>query len=141
MDVSSKVTPNVLKKVRRILVVDDDEDLAQSYRDLLEAHGLIVHLARNGVEALKRIMRFEIDAIVCDLMMPHMAGDMFYMAVERTKPDLCKRFIFITGYEGDPEISEFIQRVNGVVLYKPVTIEKILATLTVLANRFPADAK
>jgi hypothetical protein len=44
---------------------------------------------------------------------------MFYLAVERTKPHLCKRFIFMTGHRGDPKIDEFIRRVKGLMLWKP----------------------
>ena len=72
-------------RIRSVLVVDDDVELAMMYKELLGSQGYIVHTAPNGVEALKLIMRHEVDAIICDMMTPHMAGDTFYMAVERVK--------------------------------------------------------
>ena len=117
------------------MVVDDDVELAMIYKELLGSQGFMVTVAPDGVEALKEIMRKEIDAIICDMMMPHMAGDMFYMAVERVKPSLCNRFIFVTSYEGNPKIEAFFKKVNGVVLYKPVTLGKLIGTLNLLEQK------
>lgn len=121
--------------IQRILVVDDDVVLSMIYKDLLGSQGFIAFTAPNGVAALKILMKEDIDAIICDLMMPHMAGDMFYLATERVKPQLCKRFIFVTAYEGHPKYEAFFKKVNAVVLYKPVTIGKITGTLRLLNER------
>ncbi|MHB8521144.1 MAG: response regulator [Limisphaerales bacterium] len=128
-------------KVKHILVVDDDVELAESYKELLESYGYAVTTVSNGVEALKVIMNMDVDAILCDLMMPHMAGDMFYLAVERVKPHLCQRFVFVTAYEGHPQFAQFLKKVNAVALYKPVTLGKLLGTLSVLFSRNPAGTK
>ena len=100
-----------------------------------QRQGYIVNTAPNGVEALKLIMRHEVDAIICDMMTPHMPGDMFYMAVERVKPNLCARFIFVTSYEGNPKNEAFFKKVNGIVLYKPTTLGKLMGTLNLLSQR------
>lgn len=130
------------RRIRSVLVVDDDVELAMMYKELLGSQGLIVNTAPNGVEALKIIMRLEVDAIICDMMMPHMPGDMFYLAVERVKPHLCARFIFVTSYEGNPKIESFFKKVNGIVLYKPTTLGKLMGTLNLLSQRMAgADKK
>jgi CheY-like chemotaxis protein len=131
---TSSIQPLDLK-VKHILVVDDDVELSQSYKELLESYGYMVTTVTNGVEALKNIMNMDVDAILCDLMMPHMAGDMFYLAVERVKPHLCQRFIFVTAYEGHPQFAPFLKKINAVALYKPVTLGKLLGTLNVLFSR------
>ena len=128
-------------KNRHILVVDDDPDVAQSYKDMLQANDYMVSTCSNGVEALKMVMQMDVDAIFCDMMMPQMAGDMFYMAVERVKPHLCKRFIFVTGYEGNPKYEAFFKKVTGIVLYKPVTLGKLLGTLTITFKRIDQESK
>ena len=122
-------------RIRSVLVVDDDVELAMMYKELLGSQGYIVNTAPNGVEALKLIMRHEVDAIICDMMTPHMAGDTFYMAVERVKPNLCARFIFVTSYEGNPKNEAFFKMVNGIVLYKPTTLGKLMGTLNLLSQR------
>tara|TARA_B100000676_G_scaffold262895_1_gene274280 strand:- start:925 stop:1203 length:279 start_codon:yes stop_codon:yes gene_type:complete len=82
------------------------------------------------------------DAIICDIMVPHMPGDMFYVAVEeRVRPELCKRFIFVTSYEGNPKIESFFKTNNSIVLYKPVTFGKLMGTLNLLNQRILAEEK
>ena len=129
------------RRIRSILVVDDDVELAMMYKELLGSQGYIVNTAPNGVEALKSIMRYEVDAIICDMMMPHMPGDMFYTAVERVKPHLCQRFIFVTSYEGNPKVEAFFKKVNGIVLYKPTTLGKLMGTLNLLNQRLANSEK
>jgi CheY-like chemotaxis protein len=113
-------------KRHHVLVVDDNLELAQTYKHLLEEHGYVVTLAPNGVLALKIILKADVDAIVCDLKMPQLEGDMFYMTVERVKPSLCPRFIFITGMGADPKFQKFIKQVQVPVLFKPVAIHVLL---------------
>jgi CheY-like chemotaxis protein len=132
---------SVANPLRRLLIVDDDLDLIQIYKSLFESHNYIVTTMHNGVEALKHIMKTDVDAVICDLMMPNMCGDMFYLAVERVKPHLCERFIFVTGYENHPQFGEFLKKTKPVVLYKPVTMGKLLGTLSCLTERLMAKRK
>ncbi len=129
------------RRIQSVLVVDDDVELAMIYKELLGSQGYIVSVSPNGAEALKFLMKQDVDAIICDMMMPHMAGDMFYMAVERVKPQLCQRFIFVTAYDSNPKILEFFKKVKAVPLYKPVTLSKVLGTLNILNQRLVDAAK
>lgn len=104
---------------RKILVLDDDKDLIFLIKEFLAAQHFDVIAVENGVEGVKQVMATDFDVILCDMAMPKLPGDMFYLAVERTKPHLCKRFIFMTGHRGDPKIDEFIRRVKGLMLWKP----------------------
>lgn len=113
-------------EIRNILLVDDDAALAESLRNLLEAHNFVVTVARNGTEGIKEVMALDFDAVVCDMMMPGMAGDMFFLAVQRTKPALCRRFVFITGHGDEPKVDAFIRSVGGLVLHKPVRIDDLV---------------
>ena len=123
------------KRVHTVLVVDDDVELAMMYQELLGSQGLDVQTAPNGVDALKHIMSHTPDAIICDIMMPHMPGDMFYVAVERVKPELCDKFIFVTSYEGNPKIEAFFKANDALVLYEPVTLGKLMGSLNLLNQR------
>ncbi len=58
----------------RILVVDDDPDLATAFRRMLAQEGYEVDQARSGVEALEMIDRGGIDLILLDIHMPEMDG-------------------------------------------------------------------
>ncbi|MBP7126404.1 response regulator [Myxococcota bacterium] len=56
---------------RRILVIDDDEDLVQSTTALLRARGFDAEGARNGTEGIAKIRDFRPDLLVLDVMMDH----------------------------------------------------------------------
>ncbi len=122
-------------KKRHVLVVDDEVDLTLAYKQLLEAHNYSVSTAPNGVLALKCILNRDVDAIVCDLKMPQLEGDMFYVTVEKMKPQLCERFIFITGVPDNPKFQPFIRKMESHVLLKPVSGERLLETLATLFAR------
>jgi len=117
---------------RHVLLVDDNAELAQTYRELLEAFDYWVTTAGNGQEALKFLGANEVDAIVCDLSMPHMEGDEFYEAARRARPEVARRFIFLTGHMNNPRFDPFLKRENLRVLYKPVPMHNLLEALKTL---------
>jgi len=129
---------NWLAASNAVLVVEDDESLAQAMREYLESYGYHVDCANDGVEGIKKIMVNDYAVIVCDLVMPNLAGDMFYKGVERVKPHLCKRFVFITGYKDNSKTDEFLRSINGLVLWKPfrfhVLMENIQAIMAKTKN-------
>ncbi|GEM_PF-354341 len=118
-------------EIKRILLLDDDIELADTLKLLLESHNFVVTTVNNGVEGLREIMALDFDLIMCDMMMPHMPGDMFYLAVQRTKPELCKRFIFITGYPDEPKVVAFLTKIDKpIVLRKPVNNDELIRTIS-----------
>jgi CheY-like chemotaxis protein len=122
--------------IKSILLLDDDIELADTLKQLLETHNFVVTTVPSGVEGVKEIMHFDFDIIMCDMMMPKMPGDMFYFAVQRTKPQLCSRFIFITGYPDKPEVMHFLAGLpDAVVLNKPVSDEELVRTISFVLKR------
>lgn len=124
--------------IKSILLLDDDVSLANTLKLLLESHNFVVTTAYNGVEGLREVMAMDFDIIMCDMMMPRMPGDMFYLAVERTKPHLCDRFIFITGHADNPKVTAFLKGLNALVLYKPVVKEDLIRAISFILKK--ADA-
>jgi CheY-like chemotaxis protein len=112
-----------------ILLLDDEGDFTATLTSILEAHGYMVTVVGNAADGIKRLMHRDFSAIICDLMMPGLPGDMFYLAVERTKPHLCRRFIFITGYPEDPKFSEFLKQNKVPALFKPFKTQDLLDAL------------
>jgi DNA-binding NtrC family response regulator len=122
-------------EIKSILLLDDDIELADTLKHLLESHNFIVTTVKNGVEGLHEIMRLDFDVIMCDILMPQMAGDMFYIAVQRTKPHLCDRFIFITGHADNPKVTEFLSKTNALALYKPVNSEDLVRSISFVLKK------
>ena len=112
-----------------VLIVDDDLELSSIYRHLLETFNYEVNTAANGKVALEKILSRDMDAIICDLRMPELEGDLFYSTIERVKPYLCRRFIFLTGAADDPKYHSFLNQVKSPVLHKPVHPEQLLMEL------------
>ena len=60
--------------MKKILVVDDEENIRFLYKEELEEDGFQVELAKNGEEALLKITVFQPDLITLDIKMPGMDG-------------------------------------------------------------------
>jgi CheY-like chemotaxis protein len=59
---------------RRILVADDHDEVREALRDILQDEGSSVVAARNGAEALDRLLAGSFDAAVLDVRMPGLTG-------------------------------------------------------------------
>jgi CheY-like chemotaxis protein len=114
---------------RHVLVVDDDIELALTYQELLQAQGYEVSTAADGREALKLVLSHNVDAIVCDLSMPELTGDLFYREVGLARPQLLKRFVFLTGKVDDPLYESFLKSIAAPVLSKPTSVDCLLGKL------------
>ncbi len=123
---------------RNILLVEDDHTFAEHLRLILESHKFVVTQAVDGVDGLKKIMAADFDVVLCDMLMPNLPGDMFFMAVERTKPALTKRFIFITGHQSDPKVAAFLKRVRGLCLFKPFQMHELLDMIQIVLKKSAA---
>ena len=117
---------------KRILLVEDDAELAAMLKEFLEAYCYVVSTVTNGVDALKAVMERVYELIICDVLMPKLPGDAFYYAVQRLKPALCERFIFITAHGETQRMQEFLNHVSGMVLLKPFHVEDLLQTMLLL---------
>lgn len=118
-----------------VLILEDDPVLAGMLKDFLHEKNFLVTHVTGGAEGVQKIMAADFDVILCDMVMPGFPGDMFYRAVERSRPQLCKRFIFMTGHTGDPKIDSFIRKVHGLMLWKPFQIHEVLEAIKAVTRK------
>jgi DNA-binding response OmpR family regulator len=118
-----------------ILLLEDEADYAETLKEYLESYDYSVTVVCDGVQGMKKVIEKDFDILICDLLMPNLPGDMFYRGVERVKPHLAKRFIFITGHRGDPRIADFLKKVRCLTLFKPFDLHVLLESLAVLGRR------
>lgn len=115
-----------------VLVLEDDIGFGDALRLFLEAQGFAVTRVTDGAEGLRQILAADFDYIICDMVMPNMTGEQFYQAVEQRRPELCKRFIFMTGHHADPRSDIFIRRVRGLMLWKPFPLADLLTAIQIV---------
>ena len=120
---------------RKILLLEDDPQFKEIMKEFLSSHGFDVVAVQNGVEGVHEVLAGDFEVILCDMMMPTLPGDMFFRAVERMRPHLCDRFIFMTGHRGNPKVSEFIKVVNGTMLAKPFHVDDLLEMIAFVQVR------
>ena len=113
--------------LKAVLVVDDDKQLASALQWILADENYLVDVAFDGEEALLKVKVHEYDVVICDVMMPRLRGDEFYVQAKKLRPHLEKRFIFITGFVADKEIREFLDARRLKHLIKPFPIQELIA--------------
>ncbi|MBJ6760583.1 PAS domain S-box protein [Myxococcaceae bacterium JPH2] len=111
-----RATPAPLKG--RVLVVDDEPAVGRVLQRLLREHH--VEMATSGRQALERLARGpDFDAVLCDVMMPDLAGRDVYEAVRREHPGFERRFVFVSGGAFTAGAREFLASIPNVLLEKP----------------------
>src|SRR6186713_275539 len=84
---------------KRILLVDDDYEIIESMRMLLESKGYTVLVARDGNQGLAMAERENPDLLILDMMMPKRSGFLVLEKLRRSRPEPM-RIIMITANEG-----------------------------------------
>jgi DNA-binding response OmpR family regulator len=113
--------------LKAVLVVDDDQQLASALQWILRDENYLVDVAFDGAEALLKVKVHEYDAVICDLMMPRLRGDEFYLQAREMRPHLEDRFIFITGFAADSQLKNFLDNNQLPHLAKPFPIKDLIA--------------
>ena len=121
-------------EMKAILLVDDDKQLASALQWILADQNFLVDVAYDGEEAIAKITAHEYDAVVCDLIMPRMRGDEVFLKAQTMRPNLSKRFVFITGFATDPKISNFLTTHRVKYLVKPFPVEELIGCIKKLLS-------
>ena len=113
---------------RRVLVVDDNEDAADSLAQALRLAGHEVDVAYNGMCALARVRTRSPDFVLCDLGLPELSGFDFARAIRREHADRI-RLVAISGYARPEDIRRSLEAGFDAHLAKPAQsadIERLL---------------
>lgn len=121
--------------LKRVLIMEDDPKQVKALRQFLELNHFETSFPATASEALQRVKEEDFDVVVCNMIKSVFAGEMFYKAVQRVRPALCSRFIYITGDKLEPGVDAFILSVNGVKLWKPFENHVLLETINVILKK------
>ena len=119
---------------KRILVVDDDENILNLEKTILEQKGFHVTPAGGGAEALRLLGTAMFDLVLLDVMMPEVDG---FTVCRKIKEDPRLKdvpVIFLTAKGGGDALAEGFE--SGAVMYinKPFTANKLLTIVNTMLD-------
>ena len=127
---------------RRLLILEDEAEIAQVMARYLERLGYHVVIAHEAQAALDALEQQDFDLILTDLKMPGMNGQEFYAHLCRNRPPLARRVLFVTGDTVSPDTQRCLSRSGRPLLAKPFSLDEmhslVASTLSELEVR--ADA-
>ncbi|HUI26606.1 MAG TPA: ATP-binding protein [Candidatus Kryptonia bacterium] len=127
--------PVVASGLRTALVVDDEDQVAESLLALLAQEGLSAQRAASGAEALARLASQSFDVVLLDVRLPDIAGPAVYAQLLARQPAQAERVIFVTGGLWRSESRLRLQLPPQPVLSKPCTGTQLRDALRALAVR------
>ncbi len=119
----------------RVLVVDDDIDVAETIVELLDMEGIEADVANGGRAALERMSEVDYALILSDLRMPGMDGATFFKQAGVLWPECARRFGFITGDSLNSSAASFLKDADVPVIEKPVTRDSLRSLLQKVTAR------
>jgi len=114
---------------KRILVVDDDQDILSTIAAAFETTGAVIETANNGNRAVELAEGNPPDLVILDMMLPGRSGFLVLEKIKAKKPKNAKPFvIMITGNQGKRH--QMYAETLGANEYftKPVKLDKLMAT-------------
>jgi two-component system NtrC family sensor kinase len=119
----------------RVLIVDDEPDVAEVLADLLSLDGHRSQIVAHGKIALQRLRESAPDVIFSDLRMPELDGPGLYRALEEAGHPLARRFVFVTGDVLSPATRQILERTRTPIVAKPFVLGEVRNVLQLLLGR------
>ena len=120
----------------RVLIVEDERQMAEQLRKGLEREGYSVLVAHDGQEALDVARTVDHDLMILDWMLPKVDGRQVARRLRQAK--IATRILMLTARDTPPDIVEGLDCGADDYLIKPFAFEVLLARLRALSRRVPA---
>lgn len=111
----------------RILIIDDEESIRTTLKDILEYEDYEVDTASNGEEGLKMINADEYDVVLCDVKMPKMDGIEILEIAHRQNPEV--QFIMVSGHANIDTAVEATRKGAYDFIQKPADLNRLLVSI------------
>jgi len=133
-DAPQATGPAAENQTKRILLVDDDHEIIESLRMLLESKGYQILVARDGNQGLAMAEREDPDLMILDMMMPKRSGFLVLEKLRRSRP-VPMKIIMITANEGSRH--KAYAEMLGVDDYirKPFAMDRLLESVERLIGK------
>ena len=117
----------------KILIVEDEQMLAEILSDTLSDRDFDVHLAYDGVQALDAIRQEAFDVIVSDIMMPNLDG--YSLAKKLRNEGYNTPILFLTARSATEDVVKGFECGGNDFLKKPFAIDELIVRIKALAGR------
>jgi len=114
------------KKLRHVVVVEDEPDMAELLKELLEEGGHEVAMAADGLAGLALIRATRPDVVVCDLGLPGFDGHDLARAVREDPAIASTRLLALSGWTRPQDIARARESGFDIVLPKPLGVEQVV---------------
>ena len=117
---------------KRIMVVDDNRQIAESLKEILKSADYYVETAETGQEALERFSAQPFDVALLDIKLPDMEGThLLKMLKNMEKASSKSRMvkIMITGFADQKNAMDSLNLGADAFLMKPVAVKDVLAVI------------
>ena len=118
---------------KRVLLVDDDTEIVESMRTVLESRGYQILVARDGNQGLMMAEKDEPDLVVLDMMMPKRSGFLVLEKLRRSRP-VPMKVIMITDNEGSRHKAYADMLGVDDYIRKPFAMDRLLASIDKLLS-------
>jgi DNA-binding response OmpR family regulator len=112
-------------KGKNILIVDDDEDIANLFKTFLEYDGYKVDAFTDPIDALYSFRKNTYDLGLLDLKMPRMNGIILSQKLKNIDPTLLFRFITAANKEYIEHLKKNNPDIEKIVIYKPIWLNEL----------------
>jgi two-component system alkaline phosphatase synthesis response regulator PhoP len=129
----SKTTPTTNDLAFRILVVEDEESLAEGISENLELEGYQTEIAANGIQAMERVRTGDWDLILLDVMLPGMDG--FTICQNARKEGIQTPILFLTAKGGIGDRIRGLEAGGDDYLSKPFALKELLLRVAAILRR------
>jgi two-component system, NtrC family, response regulator HydG len=118
-----------------ILIVDDNEDLLQTFAMILKRRGFCVQTAGNGTSAVDKFKEQNFDVTLMDIVMPEMNGVEAFKKIKELQPGA--PVILMTAYSDEELIQTAKEEGVRQIIHKPIRIDNLIEMITDAANSQP----
>lgn len=119
----------------KILLVEDEVAIARSVTTILKLHGMEASWAADGSTALEMITNSQFVLILCDINLPDVDGYEILRQVRSNARTQKTRFIFLTAFAGEDEVTNGISHGADDYITKPFPMHALLAAVRAALQR------
>jgi DNA-binding response OmpR family regulator len=112
-----------------ILLIEDEVELQQNLKEILEYNGFSTLTADNGQEGLLKLDKHRVDLIICDIMMPLMNGFQFLRSIRSQSRFKYIPFIFLSAKASKEDKSKGFSEGANDYLVKPISSRTLLKAI------------